>query len=270
MVTRIVTAVVLALIVIPLLVFGGGAGVAAVVAVFTAIGLWELSASFNDLKCGPARWLTPCFGVSIVAAFWLLPYAQILSVVVFFPLLVLVVHLALYHVIDRTVESASEMIFALSYVAVPLSHAVVLRRLDRGAAWILLVVLTICLGDVFAYFTGRFLGKHRIVPNVSPGKTAEGLVGVFIGSFVGMYLAKLIFPGLPGLFPIMVPLILMLAVAGPLGDLLASAIKRKVGIKDYGSIFPGHGGVMDRVDSLILAVPITTHYLIFCGYTVPK
>jgi phosphatidate cytidylyltransferase len=270
MVTRIVTAVILALIVIPTLVFGGETGVAILVAVFTTAGLWELSTSFNDLKSGSGKWITPFLGVLVVVAFWGLPYAQVFSAVVFFPLLVLVLHLLLYHVIEKTVESASEMIFALSYVAVPLSHAVLLRRLDDGAAWILLVLLTVCLGDVGAYFTGKYFGKHRITPNVSPGKTAEGLVGVLIGSFAGVSVAKLIFPSLPGFFHVLVPLALLLAVVGPLGDMLASALKRKVGIKDYGSIFPGHGGVMDCADSLIPAIPAAFHYLVFCGFTVPK
>jgi phosphatidate cytidylyltransferase len=270
MVTRIVTAVVLALIVIPAIAFGGGIGVAVLVAVFTAAGLWELSTSLNDLKSGLGKWITPALGVLVVTAFWALPYAQVFSVVVFLPLVVLVLHLLLYHVIDNTVESASGMIFALSYVAIPLSHAVLLRRLDNGAAWILLVLFTVCLGDVGAYFTGKYFGKHRITPNVSPGKTAEGLVGVLIGSFAGVSIVKLAFPSLPDFFRVLVPLALLLAVVGPLGDMVASAVKRKVGIKDYGSIFPGHGGVMDRADSLIPAIPVAFHYLVFCGITVLK
>ncbi len=267
---RLATALVLLAVLVPAIYLGGVPAVAVLVAVFGGIALWELANGLAALKSGPGRWITPFLGVVIAGLFLVVPFGAIPAVLVFFPLLVLILHLALYHVIEKTVESTSEMIFALSYVAVPLSHVVALRKLDEGVGWVFLVLLTICLGDVGAYFTGRYFGKHRITPNVSPGKTLEGLGGVLLGSFAGMVVIKLVFPGLPGLLRVLVPLTVLLSVVGPLGDLLASAIKRKVGIKDFGSIFPGHGGVMDRADSLILAFPVTFYYLVLLGYTTPK
>ncbi|MEW6349522.1 MAG: phosphatidate cytidylyltransferase [Thermodesulfobacteriota bacterium] len=268
--TRLATALVLLAVLVPAIYLGGAPAVAVLVAVFGGIALWELANGLAALKSGPGRWITPLLGVLIVGLFLVVPYRALPAVLVFFPLLVLILHLALYHVIENTIESTAEMVLALAYVAVPLSHAVALRKLDEGIGWVFFVLLTICLGDVGAYFTGRYLGRHRITPNVSPGKTLEGLGGVLLGSFAGMLVIKLVFPGLPDLVRVLVPLTVALAVVGPLGDLLASAIKRKVGIKDYGSIFPGHGGVMDRADSLILAIPVTFYYLVLFGYSVPK
>lgn len=258
---RVITAVIAIAIIVPIFVFGGVEGVVLLVGVFGGIALWELARSLPSLKSPPGKELTFVLGIAMVLAFYLCQPRALIGALVWFPLLVLVIHLFLYETIDRTVDSASQMIFAVLYVIVPLSHAILVRRLDLGVTWVLFIMLVICLGDAGAYFVGRAYGRRRFWEKVSPSKTVEGLGGGVAGNLLGMAVSKALFPELPAL-GILLALTLLLAIAGPLGDLIASAIKRRLAIKDYGSIMPGHGGVMDRADSLILAFPTTYYFLL--------
>lgn len=266
---RIKSAAVAIAVLVPLLLWGGTAGVALIVAACSGVAFWELSRSLPGLKERPSRWLTLILGLVVVGAFYTLPYRAVLAVVVCLPLVVVVLHLFLYNLIENTVDSASQMIFVAAYVAVPLSHAILVARLDLGIAWIFLVLLVICLGDAGAYFAGNYFGKHRFSPNVSPSKTVEGLAGGVAGNFAGMLVMKALVPTLLPIGPLAVAT-LLLAAAGPVGDLIASALKRRLAIKDFGTLMPGHGGVMDRADSLILAFPVLYYFLTLAGYVVPQ
>lgn len=265
--TRIISAAVAAAILIPVLVLGGVRATAVLVVLLAGLGVWELASQVPALKASPRKELALVLGVAVIVALYRLPVEAFPAVVVGLPLLVLLIHLFLYNVIENTVESASEMIFVLAYVTVPLGHAVLLARLDLGIAWVFFVLVVICLGDAGAYFAGNYCGKHRFSSQVSPKKTLEGLVGGVAGNYAGMLIMAVIVPGLPPL-KALAQLTLLLAVAGPLGDLCASAIKRRLQIKDFGVIMPGHGGLLDRADSLIPAFPVTYYFLVLAGYSV--
>jgi phosphatidate cytidylyltransferase len=146
----------------------------------------------------------------------------------------------------------------LLLVAFPLSFAVRLHGLGREGPWLLLFALTITwAGDTLAYFVGRAIGKHALAPHLSPKKTWEGTAASFVASLlVGMAFGRWLSAPLPHL--------LAMAgvgnVAGQVGDLLESAYKRSAGVKDSGSLLPGHGGVLDRIDALILAIPVVWYY----------
>jgi phosphatidate cytidylyltransferase len=263
---RILTAAVLVAILLPTILFGGVVGLAAAVLVFSQIALWEMTSCLPPLRSKLGRALTLALGVAITAGVTFLPDRAMLMAVAVFPLLVLTAHVILYHKVENTIDSVSNMVFALGYVAVPLGHAILLRRLEHGAAWILFVIVVIALGDAGAYFAGKYMGKRKFSKSISPSKTIEGLIGGLAGNLAGMVVIKVLFPDLPGL-TYLVPLTLLLAVVGPVGDLCASAIKRRLQIKDYGTVFPGHGGVMDRADSLIPAFPTAYYFLILTVYT---
>ncbi|HEY3267234.1 MAG TPA: phosphatidate cytidylyltransferase [Armatimonadota bacterium] len=124
---------------------------------------------------------------------------------------------------------------------------------DAGAWWVLAVLLVIWFGDSGAYFIGRAWGRHKCAPGISPNKTWEGVLGglaasAAAGAIVGVVLAGR--PGAGAAFGILV------GAAGQVGDLVESAIKRELGIKDFGAVLPGHGGVLDRFDSLLFAAPV--------------
>jgi len=266
---RIISAAIAAAVLIPVLLWGGVTGVALIVAVCSGVAFWELSRSLPGLKSRLSAWLTFILGLAVIGAFYAFPSRAVPAVVVCLPLAVVAVHLFLYNFIENTVDSASQMILVTTYVAVPLGHAVLLAKLDMGNVWILYVLVVICLGDAGAYFAGKYFGRHRLSPNVSPSKTVEGLAGGVAGNFFGMLVMEAV---VPGLLPIglLALVTLLLAAAGPLGDLIASALKRRLAIKDFGTFMPGHGGIMDRADSLILAFPVVYYFLTLSQYGAPQ
>ena len=119
--------------------------------------------------------------------------------------------------------------------------------------------LVLWLGDSLAYYTGRYLGKHKLAPKISPGKTWEGCVGGMLGSLGAAALATYtFFPELP--LNASLPLAAAMNVLGVLGDLMESAVKRGAGTKDAASILPGHGGFLDRLDSLLFNAPLLYYF----------
>jgi len=141
-----------------------------------------------------------------------------------------------------------------------------LRCLRDGLWWTLTVVPAILLADTGAYFVGRALGRHKLASTLSPGKTWEGYVaGVVIGGLMTALLASLWHIGagvgtaVGGVHGLVVGL--LIGIFAPLGDLAVSMIKRQVGVKDSGSIIPGHGGALDRVDSILWAAVIGYYYV---------
>src|SRR3984885_1778417 len=152
---------------------------------------------------------------------------------------------------------------ALLLVAFPLSFAVRLHGMGALGPRLLLFALVITwAGDTVAYFVGRAMGKHKFAPILSPKKTWEGAVGGFAGSLlVGAAFSK--WTGIA-----MGQMLTMAAVgnvAGQVGDLLESAYKRSAGVKDSGTLLPGDGGILDRIDALILAIPVVCYYWILFG-----
>jgi len=156
------------------------------------------------------------------------------------------------------------------YIGWLLSHFVALRGLDEGRNWVFLALFTTFSSDTAAFFVGRALGKHHLAPRISPGKTWEGAIaGVFGAIIVSLFFT------LPKLFTIPNPLYLqdfsywqaillglLVSVFGQLGDLVESLLKRNMGVKESGKLIPGHGGVLDRIDSVVFA-GIVVYYYVF-------
>jgi phosphatidate cytidylyltransferase len=144
-------------------------------------------------------------------------------------------------------------------VAFPLSFAIPLHATLGQGALLLFTLIIVWTSDTAAYFVGRSIGRHPMAPHLSPKKTWEGTVAGFLGSMV------IAFAFTPWVNVPLVHLLGMAAVgnvAGQVGDLLESGYKRSAGIKDSGSLLPGHGGVLDRIDALILAIPVVWYYWI--------
>ena len=157
------------------------------------------------------------------------------------------------------------------YSLIHLKRVLPTQTYQSDAVYFILLILCFAWGgDTAAYFTGRAFGHHKLAPIVSPHKTVEGAVGGVIGSMAAGVLLTFVYTLLDNWFPLLtvhvtprayLAILLMGAVAsilGILGDLFASAVKRQVGIKDYGTIFPGHGGILDRFDSVMFIAPFVS------------
>ena len=160
-----------------------------------------------------------------------------------------------------TLLDAGVTMLGVLYLGWMFSYLMLLRRLDGGAAWITLLLVACVATDVGAYFIGKFFGKRQLLPEVSPKKTVEGSIGaVFcavgalwvVGSWWGMAPLHRLLLGV------------LVAVGGQFGDLWESALKRDAGVKDSGDIIQGHGGVLDRFDSLAFAAPLFYLYVVSC------
>jgi len=176
--------------------------------------------------------------------------------------------------------AAAVSVLAFTYIALPLAFLVQIRQQWSGAFMLLYLLLVVWAGDIFAYFIGRSLGRHLMSPRISPKKTWEGAlasviaslgVGVLVYNYALPISSALLSVGLmqrrDGYFALQSPplwstLLLSAAIniAAQLGDLVESLIKRGAGVKDSGAILPGHGGMLDRIDALLLAAPVLWYY----------
>lgn len=156
-------------------------------------------------------------------------------------------------------KDISKMFFLTIFVCFFMVHLVFIRKLELGEYLIWTVFIGAFMTDTFAYLVGVFFGKHKLNEWLSPKKTIEGCIGGIFGSMGGMALFGFVmerFFGLGVNYPMLVLLGLVSSIVAQLGDLSASRIKREFKIKDYGQIMPGHGGVMDRFDSVIFVAPL--------------
>ena len=179
---------------------------------------------------------------------------------------------------SQTVTNIGATLFGVIYLGWLLSHAILLRNIDQyqnireyasnhqglSDLGFFLVVFTVActfLNDTGAYYTGTLIGKHKLAPKISPGKTIEGTIGGIVVCIITGLIVNYLF-GNPLSSDWTIAFALLVAIAAILGDLVESSIKRGAGIKDSGDIVPGHGGVLDRFDSLIFVFPVSYYFII--------
>jgi phosphatidate cytidylyltransferase len=155
-------------------------------------------------------------------------------------------------------------VYSLGYLAAYLILPIEKNPIGGGVGMLLCILILTVFNDFTQMFFGKIFGKHKIIPKVSPNKTWEG--------FIGGVISTALLTGL--LAPYVTPLTLkqgvfagfILAIAGFLGDVTMSAIKRDIGVKDTGTLLPGHGGILDRLDSLVFTAPLFFHYTVYLHY----
>jgi phosphatidate cytidylyltransferase len=259
---RVTTAVVLVVILLAVLLWLPPAGTVVALTLVVLAGAWEWSAFLR------VQGVVRMIYVALIAA--LLPLAWHLTenpmgrdIMLRVALVWWLVALAWVMFAPRFVSSWSA---ALAGVLALVPAWVALNRLrvdlDRGAEWVLFALILVWMADIGAFFVGRRFGRTRLAPDVSPGKTWEGVVGGAVASALVAVLGS-------GWFniPLMsfLPLCLAVVAFSIVGDLTESLLKRFAGVKDSGSLFPGHGGVMDRIDSVTSAAPILFFGLVVLG-----
>jgi len=162
--------------------------------------------------------------------------------------------------LEQSLRDGAITLFGVLYLGLTLGTLSMSRLLPLGEWLIFFLLLVTWASDTGAYLVGTLYGRHRLAPTISPKKTVEGLVGGLIAAIIAGYAARWWFlPDLSGLDCLI--LATLLTVAGLWGDLTESAMKRSVGMKDSGGILPGHGGMLDRLDSLLFTAPVFYYYV---------
>jgi len=255
MLTRIMSAVVALPILIAVVYFGGTPLFLGTLAI-SLIGLYEFYGAMKALERKPIFWcgylgtmilLFQIKGIILPQVPYLVPVGMVI--------ILSIIPMAKP---QYTIEDSIVTLYGLCYVPLLLAHLIMI---DQGsqpqALW--LVFLIAWGSDTFAYFTGYFLGKRKLCPTISPKKTVEGAIGGALGA--------MIISGIFGYYFLNDHLLLVMAmgllgsIISVLGDLTASIIKRTAGIKDYGNIMPGHGGILDRFDSILFTAPFVYYFM---------
>jgi len=164
--------------------------------------------------------------------------------------------------LSSTISNMGIMFFGIFYVGFLLSHVSLIRTLADGKQWILFLIATVWAGDISAFLSGSLFGKHKLYPKISPNKTYEGLVGAIVGSIiVALPFAFLFLPKLEK--GLCIFLAIGLGFLGQVGDFTESMLKRSAHVKDSGSLIPGHGGMLDRLDSFLFSAPFLHYSLLY-------
>ncbi len=254
--TRLLSGIVLVILIIGILYIGGYVTAGAML-LLSLGGVLELLRIYklHNTPMGIATY------IATIAYYGLLVLGKqefVLPLIILFVLITLGIYVTTYpRFTDKDVMAA---VLSFMYVTVMLSYMYLIRDMDNGGALVVMVFVCSWVNDTCAYCVGVTLGKHKMTPKLSPKKSVEGLVGGIVGSAVvgalyGMYYNKQVvaLEHAPIIFAVLGAVGAVVAV---IGDLAASAIKRNNDIKDYGKLIPGHGGIMDRFDSIIFTAPI--------------
>ncbi len=259
-VTRLLSGIVLVAAVIGLLVLGGNV-LAASLGLISLIGMFELYRT-----AGVEKSLLGAAGYLAGAVFYLLllfsrnPASDSMPVLFFVAYLILLMAVYVFTFPRYSAGQVMTVFFGLVYVAVMLSYVFRTRMLSGGAFLVWLVFLSSWGCDTCAYCAGMLIGKHKMAPRLSPKKSVEGGVGGVLGAgILGGVFGAVFGDGLSGVLgsPVLHCAVICMvgAVISQIGDLAASAIKRNHDVKDYGRLIPGHGGILDRFDSVIFVAP---------------
>lgn len=160
---------------------------------------------------------------------------------------------------EHMLQKSCLAMFGLIYFGWFLAHIAYMRNVSNGIAYVFLLFLLVESNDAGSYIVGKIFGKHKLSPNISPGKTNEGFIGGILFVIILSFLLKNLAPEFSNVHRFLFAV--LIAIAGTCGDLIISFIKRDLKIKDFGHVIPGHGGILDRFDSVIFAAPLFFHFV---------
>lgn len=256
---RIIFAVPAAILFIGVL-WAGGVWFEGLIGIIAAITLWEC---WRMVAKGLS---VVYFSVSVIIALLIWFSFRLPIEVILIPAFV-IISITAWFVITKKHREASDRWMAILFTGIyaPLGFIMLVQIRNIGTPiegfWLTLALMLMIWGnDVFAYFGGKNFGKRPLAPSVSPNKTWEGFWSGFIGALIGLSIAWYIADPFPITYLLAVPAVIIVSIFGPLGDLTESRIKRAAGVKDSSTILPGHGGMFDRFDAVILSAPFIFFY----------
>ena len=279
---RILTAVVLILFVFALIFFGKlwmitlAAAVVAELAAVEYLQLAAVGAEANNARLRiPGWWMALGTALAFVVTLPNFPVEAQLPVLSALTLALFAWN-GLRAPLIQVLPDTAQGLFGLIYIAYPLTLVPLMWKQEDGPALLLFLMVCVWCGDIAALYVGRAYGKRKLAPRLSPGKTIEGAIASVVGSVLAAMAVVLVSDALTArgnlILHIAQPLwqsmllAVVLNIAAQAGDLLESAIKRGAGVKDSGTMLPGHGGILDRIDALLLAAPVLWYILLLKEY----
>lgn len=258
---RIISAVIFVALWIILLVTNNPIFDTAAVAILSLVATYEFFKAFRNIGYAPISWIGYVGCLCIFLMGGIIPEEYKLMLIKFvIPVgLISAFTYIIIGSVRRTIVDVAITVFALLYIPVMFSFVKLILAMEYGRFYILYVFCGAFLSDTFAFLVGSKFGKTKLAPDISPNKTVEGSLGGIVGvilSFIALTLLGNFKLGIVGNVFYWILVGIAASVAGQFGDLTASAIKRHCNIKDFGNIMPGHGGILDRFDSLMFVAPI--------------
>lgn len=272
---RILTAIVLIAIVFGIIFFGNGLALAVMSCLVALLAAFEY-AKLTEAKGNgvPIWWLLPAIVLLFAESFFRplegpLPLLSFLGLSLF---TFCAFYYAHHGAMERVLPTTAEGFFGLIYVGYPLMLLPNFFAKENGKTLLIFLMLVVWTGDIAALYIGKAFGKHKLAPALSPNKTWEGAIASVVGSMLIAGLLALVCDmlGRQGTTVLHISeplwqtllLALLVNVAAQIGDLVESAVKRGVGVKDSGTLLPGHGGVLDRIDALLVGAPVLWYLLL--------
>jgi phosphatidate cytidylyltransferase len=269
---RVLTAVVLAPLVLALVFLGPAWSLTVVIAAVAMLAAWEFLGLTERCGAKPPRIpvlvaIAALFAGNYLLSSWGYQVPEQTASLFGLLCILLLVYCAFFSPVERSLADATSSVFALFYLGLTLITLPMLREATNGPSLLAFLFLTVWAGDIAALYVGRSFGKRKLAPKLSPNKTWAGAIGSVLGSVavagillgLSLYLAQwnsatLSFADEVWWYWLI--LAVVVNVAAQFGDLAESALKRSAGVKDSGTLLPGHGGMLDRIDALLLAAPV--------------
>jgi phosphatidate cytidylyltransferase len=256
---RWITAIAIVPFLILLISMGGTFWLAVVVNIICIMALWEyfrIVLKKNQKTTATVFQILALFtGSAVIWAVYFRSINLVLDIIVLNVVISVLISLPKFRSDSAVLEIVFKQGIGIIYIPLFLSYIILIRSGYNGMVWIFLLLIVVFLGDTGAFYLGSYFGQHKLCPAVSPNKTVEGALGGLAANLGSGALIKFLFlPELPwglSLFSF-----ICIGIAGQMGDLFESQIKRVADIKDSGTILPGHGGVLDRIDALLFAAPV--------------
>ncbi len=268
--TRVLSGIGIALLYVAVFVLGNTSVQLFAVFVFAMIAQYEMIIAMRAKGHTPMAWPGYLCAAVLVPAAWYFGAAAL------FAAFVLIISLAFVARIFSKKVTTQDFFWSVLPLVYPLPLFGVMALTvslgePHGKAMLLFVLVVVCVTDMMAYFVGVAFGKHKLCPAISPKKSIEGAAGGILGGIAAGVLLFVFQSWLRVELPLWVSLAMALvcSIFGQIGDLAASSIKREMGVKDFGNIFPGHGGILDRFDSLLFALPVVYYVYVLAGHIWP-
>ncbi len=254
------------IIIVPPVIFLIGLGPPVVLTLMVLLATFFGLREFYNLTLPQSKWIERWMGMVLGLILSMIITQGDTKIVfpffVFLLLLLSVLFMGTSQNLSSAISNIGIVFFGIFYIGFLLSYVSLIRNMIDGKQWVLFLIATVWAGDISAFLSGSLFGKHKLYPKISPNKTYEGLAGAIVGSIiVALSFALLFVPQLE--IGLCILLAIGLGVLGQLGDFTESMLKRSAHVKDSGSLIPGHGGMLDRLDSFLFSAPFLHYSLLY-------